>query len=312
MRLPAILEHLQGRTRPPSAGTTDAQLLDRFVRRHDQAAFEGLMGRHGPMVYTVCWSVLRHTQDAEDAFQAVFLQLARKAASIGKRESVGGWLYTVAYHLSLRARGRAAARGRTEKPLTGPPVDERGLDPAEVATWRDLRRLLDAALDEVPEKYRTAFVLCYLEGLSSEEAAERLGCPRGTVQSRVGRARQRLRVRLARRGWTPASAPLAELLGRHASSLATVSPVLINTTIHSTLLLSLGKALGEEVPDSVLGLMDEAAGPVGRGWRRCLSVLAVAALLASGALMWLLWSLPLRQNPATATPCHTSSAQPKE
>jgi RNA polymerase sigma factor (sigma-70 family) len=197
--MPIIPEHLQGRTqRPQSANTTDTQLLDRFVRRHDQAAFEGLMCRHGPMVYAVCQRLLHHTQDAEDAFQATFLTLARKAASISKRESIGGWLYTVAYHLAVRIRTRSARRGQMEQPLTEPPIDERGLDPADAAAWRDLRRFLDDALDEVPEKYRTAFVLCHLEGLSYEEAAAHLDCPLGTVQSRVGRARQRLRALLAR------------------------------------------------------------------------------------------------------------------
>jgi RNA polymerase sigma factor (sigma-70 family) len=311
MRMPTILEHLQGPVRPPlSAGTTDAQLLDRFVRQHDQAAFEALMCRHGPMVLGVCRRVLRHAQDAEDAFQAAFLQLARKAASVGKRGSVGGWLYTVAYYLALRAKDRAARRGRVEKPLTEPPIDERGLDPADAAAWRDLRRVLDAALEEVPEKFRTAFVLCHLEGRTCEEAAEHLGCPRGTVQSRVGRARERLRALLARRGWAPA--PLEELLGRHASPLAAVSPVLVNATAHSALLLSLGEALGGEVPDSVLGLMDEAVGEVGRGGWRYLSVPAVLALLAGVALAWLLWSLQPGQALGTATPCHAPPAQQKE
>ena len=237
MRLPTILKHLQEPVRPlPPPDATDAQLLDSFVRRHDQAAFEGLMCRHGPMVYAVCRHVLRHTQDAEDAFQATFLVLARKAASISKRESIGGWLHTVAYRLALRAKGRAERRGRVQKPLTDPLVDARGLDPADAAAWREFPRALDAALDDIPEKYRTAFVLCHLEGRTFAEAAEHLGCPRGTVQSRTGRALERLRALLAQRGWV---APLAELLDRHVSSLATVSPVLVNATIHSALLLSL-------------------------------------------------------------------------
>jgi RNA polymerase sigma factor (sigma-70 family) len=313
MQLPTILEHLQGRMRPPQPTcVNDAQLLDLFVRQHDPAAFEELMRRHGPMVYAVCRRVLRHVQDVEDAFQTVFLQLARHATSVGKRGSVGGWLYTVAYHLAERNRTRSARRGQMEQPLSEPPIDARGLDPADAAAWRDLRRFLDAALDEVPEKYRTAFVLCHLEGLSCEEAAAHLGCPLGTVQSRVGRARQRLRALLARRGWTPASAPLVELLGRHVSSLAPVSPVLVNATVHSALLLSLGKALGGEAPDSVLALMDQAVGESGRGRWRYLSVLA-AALLAVSALAWLLWSFQPGQDSGTADPCHHApTAQQKE
>jgi RNA polymerase sigma factor (sigma-70 family) len=297
---------------PLSTDAKDAQLLDLFVRRHDQAAFEELIRRHGQMVYAVCWRVLHHTQDVEDAFQTVFLQLARQAASIGKRGSVGGWLYTVAYHLAVRIRTRSARRGQMEQPLTELPIDGRGLDPADAAAWRDLRRFLDAALDEVPEKYRTAFVLCHLEGLSCEEAAAHLGCPLGTVQSRVGRARQRLRALLARRGWTPTSAPLVELLGRHVSSLAAMSPVLVNATVHSALLLSLGRSLGGEVPDSVLAWMDEAVGQVGRGGRRYLSVLAVAVLLAGGALAWLLWSFQPGQDSGTADPCHPAPQASQE
>jgi RNA polymerase sigma factor (sigma-70 family) len=302
MRLPTILEHIQEQVGPQlTEGTSDAQLLDRFVRQHDQAAFAALMCRHGPMVLGVCRRVLCHEQDAEDAFQATFLMLARQAASISKRQSVGGWLYTTAFRLALRAKGRDERRGRVQKPLTDPLIDGRGLDPADAAAWREFPRALDAALDDIPEKYRTAFVLCHLEGRSCAEAAEHLGCPRGTVQSRAGRARERLRALLAQRGWV---APLAELLDRHVSSLATVSPVLVNATIHSALLLSLGKALGREVPDSVLGLMDEAVGQVGRGGRRYLAVLAVAALLAGGALAWLLWSFPPGQDSGTADPCH--------
>src|SRR5215471_9622680 len=122
--LPAILESVQRRLRPSLSGVvTDAHLLERFLTERDEAAFELLMWRHGPMVFGVCRRVLRHTQDAEDAFQATFLMLARKAASIGKRESVSGWLYTVAYRIALRARKRGARRGQVEKPLDELPID---------------------------------------------------------------------------------------------------------------------------------------------------------------------------------------------
>jgi RNA polymerase sigma-70 factor (ECF subfamily) len=302
MRLSTTPEHIQEQVCPQlSEGTSDAQLLDRFVRRHEQAAFAALMCRHGPMVLGVCRRVLHHEQDAEDAFQATFLVLAKKAASISKRESVGGWLYTTAYRLALRAKDRAARRGRVQKPLTDPLIDARDLDPADAAASREFLRVLDAALHDIPEKYRTAFVLCHLEGRTYAEAAEHLGCPLGTVQSRTGRALVWLRALLAQRGWV---APLAESLDRHVSSLAAVSPVLVNATIHSALLLSLGKALGREVPDSVLGLMDEAVGQVARGGRRYLSVLAVAALLTGGALAWLLWSFQPGQDSGTSDPCH--------
>ena len=231
-----VLRHLRQIIPTPGDSRTDGQLLERFGGGHDDAAFAALVRRHGPMVMGVCRRALHNEQDAEDAFQATFLVLARKAACISKRESIGGWLHSVAYRLALRAKGRAERRGRVQKPLTDPLVDARGLDPADAAAWREFPRALDAALDDIPEKYRTAFVLCHLEGRTCAEAAEHLGCPRGTVQSRTGRALERLRALLAQRGWV---APLAESLDRHVSSLATVSPVLVNATIHSALLLSL-------------------------------------------------------------------------
>ena len=174
-------------------GLSDGELLGRFVRQRDEAAFEALFWRHGPMVLAVCRRLLPPA-DAEDAFQATFLVLVRKATSIGRREAVGAWLYRVAYRVALRAR--ATARPVVELPPEGPPAppDE------ESAAWRDLRPLLDEAIDSLPEKYRTPVVLCYLEGKTHQEAARALGCPKGTVAVRLKRARDRLRRRLDRRG----------------------------------------------------------------------------------------------------------------
>ncbi|HEY7425717.1 MAG TPA: RNA polymerase sigma factor [Gemmataceae bacterium] len=292
--LPAILENVQRRLRPSLSGVvTDAQLLERFLKEHDQAAFELLMWRHGPMVFGVCRRVLQHTQDAEDAFQATFLMLARKAASIGKRESVSGWLYRVAYRIALRARTQSARRGRAERPLDDLPIDRKSADPADVTAWRELRCLLDAELSQVPEKYRTAFILCHLEGKTCEEAAEHLGCPRGTVQSRVGRARERLRVRLARRGWLPASTPLAGLLEQNAAPLLEVSPVLIHSTVYSALLVSMGKTLAGLVSPSVLELMTDTLSAMRWSRIRERVILAVVILLASSATVWGMHSLKL-------------------
>jgi RNA polymerase sigma factor (sigma-70 family) len=176
----------------------DALMLERFLRQGDETAFAQLMAWHGPMVFAVCRRVLRHTQDAEDACQATFLVLARKASAIGRGESIGGWLHTVAFRLSLRLRRRLVRRTQTQRQqeLNDVRDGEPGYDPPEQAAARELRQWLDAELLQIPEKYRTAFILCHLEGKTSEEAAAHLGCPRGTVQSRVGRARQRLRARL--------------------------------------------------------------------------------------------------------------------
>jgi HlyD family secretion protein len=184
----------------PQPDVTDGELLERFCRCRDEAAFKMLVERHGPAILGVCRRVLRHTQDAEDAFQTTFLALARKASTIGRGDSVGGWLYTVAYRISLRVRARTARRGGAEVPLDELTLAGVGGDPADVLALRDLRPLLDAEIKRLPEKYRTAFVLCHLEDRTCDEAAQILGCPRGTVASRLARGRERLRRRLAGRG----------------------------------------------------------------------------------------------------------------
>src|SRR5262245_57246888 len=136
-------------------GVSDGQLLERFVAGRDEAAFELLLWRHGPMVLGVCRRVLRDEHSAEDAFQATFLALARKAASIARREAVASWLYQVAYRVALRARAGLAQRARRERPgldgLTAPPPADEG---------EDLLRVLDEELGRLPARYRSAFVLC--------------------------------------------------------------------------------------------------------------------------------------------------------
>jgi RND family efflux transporter MFP subunit len=187
-RLPRLIRSLHG-----LAGVPDAQLIERFVAARDEAAFELLLWRHGPMVLGVCRRVLRNEADAEDAFQATFLVLARKAASIGRREAVGGWLARVAYRVALRIRADVAKRAAGELPALSAP------EPA----WDDLGEVVDAEINRLPARMRAAFVLCCLEGRSAEEAARELGCAVGTVSSRLTRARERLRRALTRRGLAP-------------------------------------------------------------------------------------------------------------
>ncbi len=189
----------------PGGALTDAQLLERFVRQRDKAAFELLVWRHGPLVLGVCRRLLRREQDIEDAFQATFLALVRKASTIARGDAVGGWLYRVAYRVALAARQGASARAAREEPW----ADQRAAEAPDELLWRDLRPLLDEELMRLPEKYRAPFVLCCLQGMTNEEAAEQLGCPRGTVLSRLARARERLRFRLTRRGVTLSAAALA-------------------------------------------------------------------------------------------------------
>src|ERR1700677_3089991 len=177
---------------------TDSQLLDAFVARRDEAAFEVLVWRHGTMVFNLCRRILRDAHQAEDAFQATFLVFVRKAGSIGKRESLASWLYKVAFRIACRARARSAKDARSVADLDSLNSSDR--NSSDDLLWRDLRPVLDEEINRLPEKYRAPFVLCHLQGHTNEEAAQLLGCPKGTILSRLSRGRERLRARLARRG----------------------------------------------------------------------------------------------------------------
>src|SRR5437016_3858172 len=178
------------------AGLTDGQLLTLFIERRDEAAFEALVRRHGPMVLGVCRRLLRNHQDAEDAFQATFLVLVRKAASVLPRGLVANWLYGVARQTALKARATVATReGRERQVATMPEPAGREQD-----LWCELQPLLDEELGRLPDKYRAVLVLCDLEGKTRKEAARQLRVPEGTVAGRLARARAMLAMRLARRG----------------------------------------------------------------------------------------------------------------
>jgi RNA polymerase sigma factor (sigma-70 family) len=179
----------------PFGPLSDQRLLECFAQRGDADAFAVLVRRHGPLVLRVCRGVLRHHQDAEDAFQATFLVLARKAGSIRKQQSVGSWLYGVAYRLARNARVRAARRSPV-----GPCAAPQPGDPLNDLTWRELREGLHEELNRLPDKYRAPLLMCYWEGQTYEEAAAQLGWKKGTVKERLERGRALLRGRLARRG----------------------------------------------------------------------------------------------------------------
>lgn len=174
---------------------SDGQLLDIFVQWHEEAAFAALVRRHGPMVLSVCRRVLRQAQDAEDAFQATFLVLAKNAHRLREPNLLASWLYGVAYRTALHARQRAAQRSAREKEAASMPQPESN---PEVGS-QELRQLLDEELSRLPEKYRAALVLCYLEGKTNEEAARLLGWPSGSMSHRLARGRELLRERLAPR-----------------------------------------------------------------------------------------------------------------
>jgi RNA polymerase sigma factor (sigma-70 family) len=222
------------------AGLSDAELLGRYAAGREEAAFELLLWRHAGLVLGVCRRVLRHEQDALDAFQATFLALAKRARSIGRRASVGGWLYKVAYRVALRAKARAAGRAAREHPLGELSPASGAADPCAEAVWRELWQALDEQVSRLPERYRIVFVLRCLAGRSSVEAARELGCPVGTVESRLARARERLRAALVRRGF---AAPAALLTGSLISDTvsAGVTPALVSSTLRAALQFAAGQ-----------------------------------------------------------------------
>ncbi len=192
------------------AGLSEGQLLDRFVARRDDAAFEAIVARHGPAVLAACRAILRDSNDVDDAFQAVFLVLVRRAGTLRDRESLGPWLYGVSRRVALRARAEAARRDRRRG--DGP---EPGSGPA--ALDFDLRPAIHDEVGRLPATYRAAVVLCYLEGLTHEEAARQLGWPVGTVRGRLSRARDLLRARLTRRGLALSSGALLSAIAADAA-----------------------------------------------------------------------------------------------
>ncbi len=207
-RLQDFIRHLcRARSVAEDGHLTDAQLLERFATSRDEAAFEVLVWRHGSLVLNIARRLLRHSTDAEDVFQATFLTLARKAATIRRGTSVAGWLYKVAYRIALRVRQTATRREQRE---------QSGIENVVAPMERGDAESAAIVADEVgrlPERYRAAVVLCYLQGSTTEEAARILGCPRGTVLSRLAWARHRLSNRLIRRGVAPAVALTTTLFG---------------------------------------------------------------------------------------------------
>ena len=213
------------------AGLGDGPLLERFATLQGEVAelaFAALVARHGPMVWRVCRRVLRDEHDAQDAFQATWLVLVRKAGSLRDPSSVGNWLFGVASRVALDARAASSRRQLHEQRYAEGQTDEA---PAEDRDGHDLGAVLHEELRRLPERYRTPIVLCYLEGLSHEEAALRLGRPVGTVRSRLARGRERLRARLVRRGVVPSAGALTATLARDAA--ASVPPALVHSTIQA-------------------------------------------------------------------------------
>jgi C-terminal peptidase prc len=241
-QLHAVVRHLRRLAGEGAAEPTDRELLTRFAARHDEAAFAALVERHGPMVLRVCRRALRQEQDAEDAFQATFLVLARKAGTTRWRASVHNWLYEVATRLAAESRTRAARRRRHEAQAgrarpEAPPPD----------AGRELAALLDEELGRLPARYREPLLLCYLEGQTSDQTARRLGWSLRTLQRRLEQGRDLLRRRLTRRGITLSAALLAPALAHGGG----VPALLTITTVRTAMAFAAG-AGGVDLPAAAL------------------------------------------------------------
>jgi RNA polymerase sigma factor (sigma-70 family) len=232
------------------AGLTDRQLLDAYLGGRDEAALEVLVRRHGPMVWCVCRRLLRNQHDAEDAFQATFLVFVRKAASIAARELLANWLYGVAYQTARKARSNLAKRHAREKQVTEMP------EPAvKQETWEDFQPLLDREMSRLPAKYRTVLVLCDLQGKTRKEAACQLGCPEGTVASRLATARTMLAKRLSRHGVTATAGTVAVALSPGAASAA-LPPFVVSSTIKAATLFAASHTASDVISVKVAALAE--------------------------------------------------------
>jgi RNA polymerase sigma factor (sigma-70 family) len=283
---------------------SDGQLLDYYVAQRDEAAFTALVRRHGPMVLGVCQRLLHDPHEAEDAFQATFIVLLRKAGSIAKRELLGNWLYGVAYRVALKMRGAATRRlartGQAEEDMaTAATTREPG--------WDDLCPVLDEEVHRLPPKYRTAVVLCYLEGKTSEEAAQQLHCPVNTVKSRLARARDRLRQQLARRGIPFSAASLAAILGQDAG--AALPAPLLDSLGRTAAALAAGTAAAEALSPTVLTVVEGVLKTMALNkLKMALLVILTVSLLGSSA--WVLLPHAGAQAPAQLAATEPAATAP--
>jgi RNA polymerase sigma factor (sigma-70 family) len=235
-RLTKVIQHLRRTTLADEARVSDGQLLDQFIENQDETAFAALVERHSRMVWGVCRRIVAHHQDAEDAFQATFLVLARKAMSIRPREMVANWLFGVAHRTALKAKTMAAKRSRREKQVTTMPEPEA----AGPGSWGDLESLIDQELANLPDKYRIVIVLCDLEGKKGKDVARQLKIPEGTLASRLRTGRVMLAKRLARQGLALSGGALATVFAQNAAS-ACAPTGLVSSTIKAATLTAAGK-----------------------------------------------------------------------
>jgi RNA polymerase sigma factor (sigma-70 family) len=276
------------------ADLSDRQLMERFAGRDRETAelcFAALIKRHGPMVFRTCQAVLRDRHDAEDAFQATFLVLARKARSLWVQDSLGPWLFEVASRVAASARSAALSRRNHERRAA-----KMGSSIAEGVNGDDRRAVLCEELNRLPDRYRAALVLCDLEGLTQEKAAQLLGWPAGTVRSRLSRGRQRLRDRLTRRGLAPSALPALPWITGDAP-LAAVPASLAEITTHAALKIVATRAV--TVTTASVGSLTEGALRM-MFWSKIkvITVAILAGCLVAGTAVLARWSAGQEQRRA--------------
>ncbi len=276
-----FLRHLRTLTARQAIGSlSDQQLLERFRLERSEASFAVLVQRHGPMVLSVCRRVLHNLQDVEDAFQATFLVLAKKAATLRQPPLLSGWLHGVAYHVALRLKAKTQRRT----------VHEQRVDPLSSSdamddiTWRELRSVLDEELQRLPERYRAPLVLCYLEARTQDEAAQRLGWSKNTFGRRMNQARQMLARRLTRRGLTLPAALTAPLLIDGAAQAA-LPPLLVSSTVRAGLDSATGQAMDALVSAQVAALAEGGVGSLLAKKASIAVVVLVSLMLGVGGLL---------------------------
>ena len=220
------------------AGLSDAQLLDRHAFQGDELAFKALVQRHGPMVLAVCRGVLSDANDADDAFQAVFLLLARKGRSLWINESLGGWLHRVSCRIAVQIKADTGRRRQQERKA----AELAGESRPPAISWDDTQTVVHEEIDRLPRRFREPIVLCYLEHMTYQQAARHLCWSESTTQGRLARARNLLRGRLARRGLTLGGAALASVAAPQGASA--VSLLIFEAALRSARQFGLGEAAG--------------------------------------------------------------------
>ena len=280
-QMSSVVRHLRGIIhRQRVADRPDGDLLQLFIRDRNELAFQSLVLRYGPMVLGVCRRILGNQHDAEDAFQATFLILVRKAASIRPRSMVGNWLYGVACRTAMEARRAAAKRRIKERHVNVMPKPQA----SQPDPWSEMQPMLDQELSRLPDKYRAILLLCDLEGKTRKEAAGQLDLPEGTVASRLARARAILAKRLARHGVELASVSTALVLSKDAPAPASVPTALVESTVRLAMVFGTSQA-------AAVGVVPAKVFSLTKGVLKSMlltkltiaaSVLAVAALTGGG------------------------------